>query len=102
MSFGIRKPKEPKATEPAESPTELTEGPADEKTETSVAPIEAEPPVPPEPEVTRIALDVFCRISGRRPDQNRGFSLWAKKQGLRLLTREEWEAELSKYLARPV
>jgi hypothetical protein len=67
------------------------------------APVAEPPKVEPKPpEAPKIALDVFAALSGRKPDQTRGFQGWARRQGLTRLSRAEWEAKWAEYLARPV
>lgn len=70
----------------------------EEPTEVEAAPQDDAPTVV-DPE---IALEVFAQVSGRRPDQIRGFTLWAKKEGFKKKTRPQWEAEWKRYLERPV
>jgi hypothetical protein len=49
-----------------------------------------------------VALDVYCRLGGRKPDQVKAFVKWAQRQGLTALTLAEWGQQWEKFQARPV
>jgi hypothetical protein len=54
------------------------------------------------PQPTRIRLEVFMRLSGRKPDQMAGFAWYARKQKLGPLSVPEWHEALAAFDARPV
>ena len=71
---------------------------------TAAAEPAAEPPpaLAPAPDLPFVPLDVFCRLSGHKFDQTKGFARWAKGQGLASLTMPEWREQWQKFQNRPV
>lgn len=92
----------------APPPDVLTEPEPESKPEPEKAEApEASEPAPalsPEPVsvLPFVPLDVFCRLSGYKFDQTKGFARWAKSQGLVILTMPEWREQWQKFQNRPV
>lgn len=53
-------------------------------------------------EPTRVSLQVFIRLCGRKPDQLAGFAWYASKQNLGPLSIPEWQEALRVFDTRPV
>lgn len=82
----------PEEVGPVETPVELPAA--------IVAPVA--PSAPVVSSLPRVGIDVFMRVSGRKPDQMAGFGRWAKNRKLGTRTIPEWQAALTEYGDRPV
>lgn len=49
-----------------------------------------------------IALNVFCQLSGKKPDQIAGFRRYALNQKFHAMTVPQWREKLSEFENRPV
>lgn len=91
-------PEKPKTEEAPKKKPPITRSAPEPKPAAPQAPKVAKAEKP----VTRVKLDVFCKLTGLKFDKLAGFRYIAKKQKLGPMAVPEWWAEFDKYQKRPV